>query len=998
MRIIFNRLLAIHRKIVWLFLFSIFWLCLVGKLTSLNKQDAEKTGFWINHTYDAIGAIDQINELVSESQSAAFGYIISGNEVWRLQLRQSRESLEKELGRLQHITRDNTAQEKNWQDLTGMLREKQALEDSISDSSNPIFDNDRKLFFDLRIQRTSRSVKSILYAMKDEEVNLLSERQRLGRMVHTKAIYALVTGTVLTFMFVIVILVQLNKDITLRKKAEEGLHQNELKYRNLVENAAAVIYSTDSLGNINFSSEKATELTGYTVEELNGRNFSSLVDPSFLERVVNNYLDQFKSGTIETSMTFMIVTKDGKKKWVEQSAVLLTDKKSPVGFQCIVKDISEKKQMQLDLEAWEFKLKENQLWLQSILDNTTSLIFIKDLAGRYILVNKRFKEMLSVEDSQVIHKTDYDFNDRKLADHYKMLDDEVIRTGKSVEREELVHTIDGERNLLLIKFPLLDDNNRVFGISGIATDITERTHYQQELIKASKDAEEAKRMQEQFLANMSHEIRTPMNGIQGMTNLLLDTSLSEQQTEFANIIRRSASNLLVIINDILDFSKIKAGKLTIEKIDFNLQDVLNNAQAVFSHRVLKKQLDLRIEVDPSIPDLLRGDPYRLNQVLLNLIGNALKFTERGHIQVKVNRLTHTENGALLLFSVSDTGIGISEENLPHIFESFSQAGIDISRRYGGTGLGLAISNQLLKLQNGDITVTSVLGEGSSFNFRIPYEFSEQIAGKQPVIANVHDYTGLLTGKRFLVAEDNEVNQKLIEYVLKKVGGIVHLTNNGEEAIKELQQDNGYDIIIMDLQMPVMDGYAATRYIRKEMHSQTPIIAMTATALKGEQLRCFETGMNEYMTKPFEFTELYKCIAGLLGKKEAFSLSPVAIHLPGEEKLYDLILLEELDDKEYLLEMLNLFLVNAPLQLKDIQQAAAQQDFEKVFHGSHKLKGSAGMLQAQAFLGLLGKIELQSKERMDTTELIREALTLFAQLEGSLRAEKLKVESELRQAV
>ncbi|MDR3716832.1 MAG: PAS domain S-box protein [Puia sp.] len=989
---------TVHRKISWLFLFSVFCLCLVGRLILLNKQDAEKTGFRINHTWEIIGALDQINDLVSESQVAAFGYIISADGAWKSQLLQTRKNLQQELGRLQQITGDNAIQQKNWESLISLLEQKQLIEDSLSDSKNPVFENDRRFSFGLRIQHTTRAIKSALYAMKDEEANLLAESQSLGRLVHTKAMWALVTGSLLTFMFVIVILVQLNKDITLRKKAEQGLHQNELKYRNLVENAAAVIYSTDSQGHINFSSEKATELTGYTVEELKGRHFASLVDPSFLDRVVANYANQFKTGTVETSMVFLIVTKNGEKKWVEQSAVLLMEKDIRLGFQCFVKDISEKKQMQLELEASEFKLKENQLWLQSILDNTTSLIFIKDLSGRYILINKRFKEILGVEEDQVIHKTDYDLTSRELADHYKMLDEEVIRTGRSVEREELVRTTGGDRNLLLIKFPLLDGNNKVFGVSGIATDITERAHYQQELIKATKEAEEARQMQEQFLANMSHEIRTPMNGIQGMTNLLLDTSLSEQQAEFAHIIRRSTGNLLVIINDILDFSKIKAGKLTIEKIDFNLQDVLSNAQAVFSHRLLKNNLDFRIELDPSIPDLLRGDPHRLNQVLINLIGNAIKFTEHGSIRVAVSRLTQTDTGVVLRFSVSDTGIGISEEDLPHIFESFSQAGLDISRRYGGTGLGLAICNQLLKLQKGDISVTSVTGQGSSFNFRIPYEYSNRQSG-QPVLAKVYDYAGLLAGKRFLVAEDNEVNQKLIEYVLRKVGGIVRLAGNGEQAIRELQQDAGYDIIIMDLQMPVMDGYAATRHIRTVLRLETPIIAMTATALKGEQLRCFEAGMNEYMTKPFEFTELYKCIGSLLGKKEtALSPVPAAIQEKTAEKPYDLALLEEMDDKEYLLDMLNLFLTNMPVQLEELVQASGRQDFDKVFSVAHKLKGTAGMLRTQALMDQLVRIETGSRERMDTSGMVRRAADLFTQLEGLLQEEKSRVEGMLGKVV
>jgi PAS domain S-box-containing protein len=520
----------------------------------------------------------------------------------------------------------------------------------------------------------------------------------------------------------------------------------------------------------------------------------------------------------------------------------------------------------------EGRLKENQAWLQSILDNSTSLMYIKDPEGRYVMVNRRFREMLHLMDMEIIGKTDHQVTETDAADHYKLLDDEVMRTGKSLEIEEVVEH-DGKRvHLLSIKFPLLDNNGRQIGIGGIATDITERVNYQQQLIGATREAHKAKEMQELFLANMSHEIRTPMNGIQGMTDLLLDTTLTDQQKEFARIIKRSVNNLLVIINDILDFSKIKAGKLTIEKIDFRLKDVMENVKGIFDHRVKKKGLLFQVTSDPDIPDTLHGDPYRLNQVLINLIGNAVKFTEHGSVKVRVGLLDKTENEVNLQFSVIDTGIGIPEGSLPYIFDHFSQGGMDISRRYGGTGLGLAISQRLLQLQGGSISVESAEGTGSVFSFGLTYGYDPTEEASAPiaaVTAVLADYSQCLTGKRFLVAEDNEVNQQLVEHVLRRGGGEVQLAGNGELAIRYLRQGTHYDLIIMDLQMPVMDGYAATQYIRNELHSPIPIIAMTATALIGEQLRCFEVGMNDYMTKPFEFTELYKRIVSLLENPRSF---------------------------------------------------------------------------------------------------------------------------------
>jgi CheY-like chemotaxis protein len=284
---------------------------------------------------------------------------------------------------------------------------------------------------------------------------------------------------------------------------------------------------------------------------------------------------------------------------------------------------------------------------------------------------------------------------------------------------------------------------------------------------------------------------------------------------------------------------------------------------MFAHRIAKKGLQMQISLDPAIPETLRGDPYRLNQVLINLIGNAIKFTDRGWVRVEVITQERTAEQVNLLFTVADSGIGIPDESLPTLFDHFSQAGLDISRRYGGTGLGLAICQQLLQLQGGEIKVTSRENEGATFQFRLSYSYNGSAAVHPPVAGVLADYSRCLAGKRILVAEDNEVNQQLVDHVLRKGGGEVQLAGNGEEAINFLKNGGPYDLIIMDLQMPVMDGYAATRYIRKELLLSIPIIAMTATALVGEQMRCFESGMNDYMTKPFEFSELYKRITALL---------------------------------------------------------------------------------------------------------------------------------------
>ena len=468
-----------------------------------------------------------------------------------------------------------------------------------------------------------------------------------------------------------------------------------------------------------------------------------------------------------------------------------------------------------------------------------------------------------------------------LEKHLNVLGRYVLeKRADSVIRPLLYTMLTEERNLLSKRKHLIDLANRqkayaliivrlaacIFVITLLLMlnrDITRHKATQQQLIIAVAEAQKAKQMQEQFLANMSHEIRTPMNGIKGMTDLLRETPLSDKQKDITGLIKRSIDNLMFIINDILDFSKIQAGMLRIEKIDFSIKEVVNGAASLFAHRLKAKGLELHVKLSPEIPDRLMGDPHRLNQVLTNLLSNAIKFTDRGYIRVLVDLHEKSADNVIVTFTLVDTGIGIPADSVAHIFDSFSQASSDTSRRYGGTGLGLTICKQLVNLQGGTIEVRSEVGKGSEFSFHLPFWYSAAPASERAANDNLQDYSQLLAGKHFLVAEDNEINRVLINHVLSKAGGSVTMANNGAEAVSFLHAEKGIDLIIMDLQMPEMDGFAATRYIRNKLNMQTPIIAMTATAMKDEQWQCLDSGMNEYMTKPFEFTDLYKKIIHLL---------------------------------------------------------------------------------------------------------------------------------------
>ncbi|MEO5890295.1 MAG: response regulator, partial [Ferruginibacter sp.] len=409
-------------------------------------------------------------------------------------------------------------------------------------------------------------------------------------------------------------------------------------------------------------------------------------------------------------------------------------------------------------------------------------------------------------------------------------------------------------------YVIKNDEQKPIRMIGSMQDITDRKNAELETQKARFEAEEARKTQEQFLANMSHEIRTPMNGVIGMTQLLEETLLNKDQREYVETIKESAANLMVIINDILDLTKIVAGKISIVQTDYVFNDVINNSIKINQFRADEKGIALKVNIDKNIYPVLYGDPGRLNQIMINLIGNAVKFTEQGEINVNIDLLKEDTQSVTLEFSVTDTGIGIAEDKVESVFDRFMQVSGASTRKYGGTGLGLTITRQLIELQGGSIHVTSKKDEGSIFTFylTISKATSSHDNEKKPVVKT---NTNLLAGVTVLLVEDNIINQKVAIKTLNNLGAIVEVANNGIEAIEFLMTKE-CDLILMDIQMPEMDGYEATRIIRAQANDtikSIPIIAMTASALIADREKCITAGMNDYIAKPFHKDELYEKI-------------------------------------------------------------------------------------------------------------------------------------------
>jgi PAS domain S-box-containing protein len=604
---------------------------------------------------------------------------------------------------------------------------------------------------------------------------------------------------------------------------------------------------------------------------------------------------------------------------------------------------------------------------KSVVEDGSDIIFIVDFDGRILYHNNSVRETLGYRSKSLIGKNFFDYILPESREAFALKFKQSHRKAYSEKIE--FQFLCKDRSYRFLEFNAINLKHKE-GLHGLildCRDITQRKNDAVELVRLQK-------AKEQFLANISHEIRTPINGIAGLANLLHQDLQSDDLTSYLSAIQHSAENLKVIINDILDLSAIESGKLKFENIAFNLHDLLPPLINTFAYQAKEKKLQLAYSLDEKLNTILLGDPVRLNQILINLISNAVKFTNTGSIQVICTADLQQRGTCWVRIEVTDTGVGIAEEKLNTIFESFSQADASVTRRYGGTGLGLTIVKQLVELQEGKISVDSKLHRGSTFRVMLPYEIGKAKKLKEASIGTKPSEVHPGKNMRVLLVEDNDINRLYAKSILKNWQTHTETAENGLVAIEKLKNE-WFDVVLMDVQMPVMDGYETTRAIRnmEAPKNAVPIIALTANATKIDVEKCRASGMNDFLPKPFTPDDLYRKLfhdLKIIPKKDVEKKEVKKIYLPSPVVRYDLNYLRNVsgNNLEFMKEMVLTFINTIPSVLDDMAASARDEDWEKVGSLAHQIKPSFVLMGATSMRDKALAIEQGAKNEIEIPNL------------------------------
>lgn len=767
----------------------------------------------------------------------------------------------------------------------------------------------------------------------------------------------------------------------------------------------AVLFK-DLQGHHTYANEAFLKLIGRRREQVIGKTGAELYPAADAERFAREDARLIESGEVLRGVHFGFAP-DGSARWYEHIKSPSRDSQGRIiGVQLLLWDITARRRTEMEIDRERYLL-------NALLQYIPDAVYFKDRQSRFLRISDSMAQMFGLSSPEaVIGKTDADIFTSEHAKQARSDELHVMETGQPlvgrIERETWPDRDDTWCSTS--KVPLRDSYGNIMGTFGISHDVTAIKRAQDELRRARDNADAANQAKSEFLANMSHEIRTPMNGIIGMAELLAATPLQPQQRDYLDLLRHSVDSLLRLLNDILDFSKIEAGHLELEAIPFALRQMINHTCRTLALRAAEKRVELSCSVAPEIPEILIGDPGRLQQILVNLVGNAIKFTHAGSIFVDVQRAADStsdhRDSADLVLSVRDTGIGIPPDQHDSVFAAFTQADASTTRRFGGTGLGLAISSQLVRRMGGKIWMESEVGVGTTFFIALTLpaasedvlaqEHTDQRPPPTPRIepppasasqpnAEIQHNAGAGPTEapplRVLLAEDGMVNQRVAIGLLTARGHRVDTAVDGLEAVKMWEQHD-YDVILMDAQMPELDGLEATEMIRSRERgrsSRIPIIAMTAAAMKGDRERCLQAGMDDYVAKPVDPSELYATIDRYVSRddrpepasrtQEATPPASPAAASADEAPLLDLTVTESRtrSGPAAVRLLVEAFEEECRQSLDRMRKGMEQADMEPVRRAAHALKGAAGIFGAAKLIARAAELE-QSTEASSSDRL------------------------------
>ena len=775
------------------------------------------------------------------------------------------------------------------------------------------------------------------------------------------------------------------RDVSEQKKLERNL----IEYKHLFNENLDFACIANADGFFEVVNKSFEKVLGYSEAELLNTSFIDFLHPDDVKPTLKE-LESLKHGNRTISFVNRYLKKDGTYLLLDWKSNF---NKSANKIYAIARDITEQKNIEQNLintlkEVTDYKLALDASTIVDITDKNGNIKFVND---NYIKISKySYDELVGGTHTMV----NSDFHPKEFMKNLW----ETISEGKIWKNDIRNKDKNGKYYWLSMTIvPFKDDLGIPYQYVAISIDITAQKTLELELIEAkvfaelateiakeakihaeqaTRSAEEAVKSKQQFLSNMSHEIRTPMNAIIGFTKVVLKTELTAKQKEYLMAIKMSGDALIVLINDILDLAKVDAGKMTFEKTPFKLSLSITAMLHLFETKIQEKNLKLIVNYDDAIPEVLIGDPVRLHQIILNLVSNAVKFTNKGKITVSIELISEDAEKVSIKFSVIDTGIGIKEKKIEKVFENFQQATSGTSRLFGGTGLGLAIVKQLVEAQNGTINVLSKIDQGSTFSFILDFKKTNAEAVLEPEILELNTD---IKDTKILVVEDMELNQLLMKTLLDDFGFECEIAANGKIAIEKLQE-NTYDIILMDLQMPEMNGFEATEYIRKKMKSNIPIIALTADVTTVDVAKCKAVGMNDYISKPVDERLLYSKLIGLIKKPVVIIEQKINGTIKTERiKYVDISYLSNLtkSNPKLMTEMINAYLKQTPPLISAMKQSFLDKDWRLLQATIHKMIPSFSIMGISPEITHLAK---KIQEYAFTIELSKELNELILNLE------------------